>query len=226
MKSYGQYCPIARTSELLAERWTPIIVRNLLAGCRTFGEVRQGAPGIPRALLTERLNLLERAGIVSRTPSDRGRGWIYDLTEKGLGLGAVCEAMGEWGARWLEMEPHHLDPAYVLWATCRLVDMSKVPDGGIVVRFELRSPGSRACLWMHLVGPRAELCTSSMGRPENLVVTTDCQTLVDYNMRRVTFPQAIRAGRLTIDGPVRLARALPTWIRPSPFAHVTPVAGV
>lgn len=223
MKSYGQYCPIARTSELLAERWTPIIVRNLLAGCRTFGEIRQGAPNIPRALLTERLNLLERAGVVTRTPSDRGRGWVYELTEKGRGLGAVCEAMGEWGARWLEMEPHHLDPAYVLWATCRLVDMAKVPERGCVVRFEMRPPAS-ARLWMHLVQPRAELCTSSLGRTEDLVVTTDCQTLVDYNMRSITFPQAIRAGRLQVEGPTRIARAFPTWIRPSPFAHVAHAA--
>ncbi len=55
MKSYGQYCPIARTSELFAERWTPIIVRNLGAGCRTFTQLREGAPGIPKALLAERL---------------------------------------------------------------------------------------------------------------------------------------------------------------------------
>lgn len=222
MKSYGQYCPIARTSEIFAERWTPIIVRNLLAGCRSFGEIRQGAPGIPKALLTDRLDLLERVGVVTRERAERGRGWTYTLTEKGAGLASVCTAMGEWGARWLEVEPRHLDPAYVLWATCRLVDMDKVPEPGVVVRFDLRSPGARSRLWMHLVHPRAEICTSALGRTEDLVVDTDCQTLVDYNTRRLTWSQAVRAGRLSVEGSTRLVRALPGWIQPSPFAHIEP----
>src|SRR5512139_3890538 len=99
MKTYGQYCPIARASELLAERWTPILVRNLLAGCRTFTELRDGAPGIPKALLVERLALLERSGVVTREPHSRGRGWTYELTEAGRELNAVCDALGTWGAR-------------------------------------------------------------------------------------------------------------------------------
>src|SRR5215510_16051747 len=119
MRAYGQFCPVARTAELIAERWTPIIVRNLLNGCRTFTEIRQGAPGIPTALLAQRLDTLERAGVVERRPGPSGRGSAYQLTEKGRELKAVCDAMGQWGARWLEIEPHHMDPAYVLWATTK-----------------------------------------------------------------------------------------------------------
>lgn len=225
MKSYGQYCPIARTSEFFAERWTPIIVRNLLAGCRTFGEIRAGAPGISKALLSERLGLLERKGIVARSDSPSGRGSVWDLTDSGRGLQAVCDAMGEWGARWLEMEPHHLDPAYAVWATCRLVDLDRVPKPGVVVRVEMRHRADNPTFWMMLVPPRAEVCTTNAGRIEDLVVQTDPQTLVDFNLRRISFPQAIRAGRLRLSGPRDLARAFPTWIRPSPFAHVTPASG-
>ncbi len=111
---YRQFCPIARSSELLAERWTPVIVRNLLNGCGTFGEIRQGAPGIPPALLTQRLQLLERSGVLIRTAKENGRGATYDLTEMGRALGPVCDALGQWGARWLEMEPRHLDPGLCL----------------------------------------------------------------------------------------------------------------
>jgi DNA-binding HxlR family transcriptional regulator len=138
MRTYGQFCPVARTSELLAERWTPIIIRNLLTGCQTFTEIRQGAPGIPTALLTKRLNTLERHGIIERERCPSGRGWSYRLTEQGQDLKAVCDAMGQWGARWLEIEPRHMDPAYVLWATTKLVDPAKLPDRTVVVRFELR----------------------------------------------------------------------------------------
>ena len=83
MRTYGQYCPIARTSELLAERWTPIIIRNLLSGCRTFRELLDGAPGISKALLAQRLELLADHGILSREPSPSGRDGHYALTEQG-----------------------------------------------------------------------------------------------------------------------------------------------
>ena len=86
MKTYGQYCPIARTSELFAERWTPIIIRNLLAGCVTFSQLREGAPGIPKALLVERLALLERRGVLRRDAAPPGRGWPHASTAQGLAL--------------------------------------------------------------------------------------------------------------------------------------------
>ena len=146
MRTYGQYCPIARTSELLAERWTPIIIRNLLTGCRSFGELLEGAPGISKALLAQRLELLADHGILTRQPSPSGRGGHYALTEKGRELKAVTDAMGAWGARWLELEPHHIDAAYVLWATCKLVDPAKVPSKGLVVRIDLADRAHRTLL--------------------------------------------------------------------------------
>src|SRR5205809_4374056 len=99
VKHYGQYCPIARTSELFAERWTPIIIRNLLTGCRTFGELLDGAPGISKALLTQRLALFEDEEIVAKKSLPSGRGYNYELTEKGRELKTVTDAMGAWGAR-------------------------------------------------------------------------------------------------------------------------------
>jgi DNA-binding HxlR family transcriptional regulator len=225
VKSYNQYCPIARTSEFFAERWTPIIIRNLLAGCATFTEIKAGAPGIPKALLSDRLAALERLGVLRRTRSPSGRAAGWELTEMGRGLKAVCDAMGEWGARWLEMEPRHRDPAYAVWATCRLVDLDKVPDPGVVVRLEIRHGTRSERFWMMLIRPRAEVCTTSMGRTEDLVLRTDATTLIDYNLRRITFPQAVKAGRAALEGPTPLTRAFPNWIRPSPFAHVTPAAG-
>ena len=222
MKNYNQYCPIARTSEFFAERWTPIIVRNLLAGCQTFTQIRAGAPGIPKALLADRLVTLERQGIIRRLthPAERGQKW--ELTPMGRDLKSVCDAMGEWGARWLEMEPQHLDPAYAVWATCRLVDLDKVPAGGVVVRVEMQAVQTCKPLWMMLVEPRAEVCTTNMGRDEDLVLRTDPATLIDYNLRRITFTQAIRSGRAELIGTARLTRAFPSWIRPSPFAHAAP----
>jgi DNA-binding HxlR family transcriptional regulator len=212
MRTYGQYCPLARASELLAERWTLIIVRNLLAGCRTFGELLEGAPGISRSLLAQRLALLEQYEVIVR---EAARGRVrYALTERGQELRAVVQVLGEWGARWLELEPHHSDPAYVLFATSRLVDVERAPAHGLVVRFEL---GDRH-YWLLVRRPRAEVCTSYPGRPEDLVVRTRSEVLARCHLRHTTFAQAERAGQLEIDGPRPTVRAFLACIRPSPFA--------
>jgi hypothetical protein len=131
--------------------------------------------------------------------------------------------MGEWGARWPEIEPRHVDPAYVLWATCRLVDLDEVPSRGVVVRVDLQDEPKRR-LWMLLQWPRAELCTSNPGRAEDMIVATDSQTLMEWNLRRITFQEALRVGRCRLEGPPGLVGRFPTWLRPSPFAHISSAA--
>ena len=134
--------------------------------------------------------------------------------KRGQELRAVVQVLGEWGARWLELEPHHSDPAYVLFATSRLVDVERAPVHGLVVRFEL---GDRH-YWLLVRRPRAEVCTSYPGRPEDLVVRTRSEVLARCHLRHTTFAQAERAGQLEIDGPRPTVRAFLACIRPSPFA--------
>lgn len=217
VRDYGQFCPIARTSELLAERWTPIIVRNLLNGCRTFNEIRQGAPGISTALLTQRLHALERHGVLVRTASPAGRGVTYELTEMGQALQAVVNAMGNWGAEWLEIEPRHLDAAYVLWATLKLVDLDRIPHGTTVIRFDLRDQPADSH-WLILRHPRPELCTQGVGYTEDIVCQTDAETLVALHLKRTDYRSAVRNERLVLLGPPRLTGQFGTWFRSSPFA--------
>jgi DNA-binding HxlR family transcriptional regulator len=217
MRSYGQYCPLARTAEIFAERWTPIIIRNLLAGASTFGQLRAGAPGIPKALLAERLATLARTGILERRVDPSARSVTYELTQAGRELKPLCDAMGSWGMRWLEVEPHHLDPTYVLWATARLVDTDKLPSPQIIVRIDLRNlPGQH--YWMLLRRPHAEICTRYPGTPEDLIVHTDAESLARLHLRQHTYADLLRQHRISIDGPPTLARAFPSWLRPSPYA--------
>ena len=194
-----------------------IIVRNLLTGCRTFTEIRQGAPGISTALLAQRLDALTRHGVVEATPAATGRGFTYALTEKGRALKAVCDAMGQWGARWLEIEPRHLEPAYVLWATSKLVDVDRLPERTVVVRFDVRDDH----YWLILRRPHPELCTRGLGYVEDLVASTDAACLVDIHLTRTTYADAVRSGRLTVAGPAGLAREA-CRVRPSPFAPFLP----
>lgn len=219
MRTYGQYCPVARTSELFAERWTPIIIRNLLAGCRTFGDLLDGAPGISKALLAQRLELLEGCGILMKEAKASGRGHRYTLTEKGRELKAVTDAMGSWGARWLELDQHHVDAAYVLWATCKLVDLDKVPRKGLVARIDLDDrPKER--FWMVIRRPQAEICSTYPGRSEDIVIRTDSETLARWHLRHITYRQATRSGRMLIEGSRASLKVFLDCIRPSPFTDI------
>lgn len=221
MRTYGQYCPVARTSELIAERWTPIIIRNLLAGCGTFGELLDGAPGISKALLAQRLELLEARGVLTRAANGSRRGHIYQLTEKGRELKAVCDAMGSWGARWLELEEHHVEAAYVLWATCKLVDVSKAPNRGLIVRIHLEDQPKQP-FWLVLRKTHAELCSSYPGQAEDVILRTSSATLARWNLRHITLEEAVRTGAMVLEGPRGKVKLLFDMIRPSPFAGVRP----
>jgi len=217
VRTYGQYCPIARTAELFAERWTPIILRNLLVGCETFGELLAGAPGISKALLLERLATLERAGVIDVERGEGGRARAYRLTEMGRALKTVTDAMGAWGASWLELEDRHLDAGYVLWATAKLVDIDKVPEPGLIVRVDLADrPEER--YWLLARRPHAEVCRTFPGA-EDLVIETDSETLARWHLRHVSFEEAAAAGRLRVDGARADVRLLIEAIRPSPFAE-------
>jgi DNA-binding HxlR family transcriptional regulator len=222
VRTYGQYCPIARASEILGMRWTPIIVRNLLLGCETFCEIRDGAPGIPRTLLSQRLSLLEHYGLVERRPNSRGRGWRYRLTDSGRELQDVLDALGVWGSRWLEVAPEHLDAHTVLWSLCRLTDAATLPGRRLVIRFDLRDGPTRR-FWVVLEPPENEVCVKPPGYDEDLVVTTSSEWLAKWHMGRISLGQAMHDGLMTVEGPSDLVGVL-SRLGLSRYADVEPAA--
>jgi DNA-binding HxlR family transcriptional regulator len=219
MKGYGQYCPIAKAAEVFAERWTPLVVRNLYLGAETFSEILEGVPRMSRTLLVERLRTLERQGVVSRERGPTGRGGRYRLTQSGRELADVCLTLGNWGARWLEVAPVDRDPFVVLWAWKRLVVPERLPARRVVVRFAL-TDRPRDRFWLLLARREVELCVRPPGLDEDLVITTDTETLVRVHMGRVDLRQAERDERWRTEGPPDLVRAFPTWGGLSPFASV------
>ena len=131
MHLYGQYCPVARAAEILADRWTVLIVRELLAEVSHFNELERGLPRISRTLLAERLRRLEQAGVVERRVASRGKRTEYRLTRAGRELQRVIDDLGEWGARWAfgEPRPNELDPIVLLWWMRRRVRQERLAGG-------------------------------------------------------------------------------------------------
>jgi DNA-binding HxlR family transcriptional regulator len=223
VRTYGQYCPIARASEIFAERWTPLIVRNLHLGCGTFSEILQGAPGLSRTLLSQRLQQLERLGVVDSQPKPDGRGHHYELTSAGHQLFTVCQSLGEWGARWLEIAPEHLDPFVALWSMCNALRRDRLPDRRVVIRFDFTGRRRPERYWLLIELGDTEICKTYPGLDEDLYVTADAEAFVKWHAGQLSWGQATRENRIRLYGPSSLVRAFPTWNARSMFAHIAPV---
>jgi DNA-binding HxlR family transcriptional regulator len=221
MRTYGQYCPIARASEVLAERWTIIILRNMLLGCETFNEISAGAPGLSRALLSKRLKDLAHVGLVEITPKADGHGSFYRPTPATRDLGGIFHAMVNWSEQWLEVTADHADPDVVLWSwSSTFLRTELLPAKRVCVRFEFKDQrGPLRRLWLLFEGGEAELCRSDPGFDENLVVWVETsRTFALWHLGLVGWADALRSGDIAVTGPRDLARSLPRW-NGGPEAH-------
>jgi DNA-binding HxlR family transcriptional regulator len=224
VRTYGQYCPIARAAEIFAERWTPLIIRNLYLGCGSFSEILEGAPGLSRTLLSQRLKHLERLGVVESALKLDGRGHRYDLTAAGHDLFTVCRSLGEWGARWLEIAPENLDPFVALWSMCNALRRDRLPDRRVVIRFDFTGRRRPERYWLLIEHGDTEICKTYPGLDEDLYITADAEAFVKWHAGQLPWAQATRDGRIQLDGLPSLVRAFPTWNARSMFARIRPVS--
>ena len=226
MKGYGQFCPIAVAAEVFAERWTPLILRELFAGERRFNDIRRGVPLISRSLLATRLRELEDAGVVESRPLARGRGRDYRLTPGGEELRQVVDRLGAWGQRWAtgQFDPHNIDVGVLMWNVRRRVDVKRLPAQRLVVRFDFRAVPSHykgmRTWWLILDRREVDLCLKDPGFDVDVIVTADAATMARVWMGEVDLGQAMRAGTVRLEGPRPLVQALPGWLLLSHFAHV------
>jgi DNA-binding HxlR family transcriptional regulator len=218
MRGYAQYCPIAKASEILGDRWTLLIVRELLGGASGFNELQRGLPGISRSVLTDRLRSLERAEVVERRTGPKGRTLEYRLTPAGRDLEPVVQAIGEWGATWsfTDPRPEELDPDLLIVWMARHVDREQLPASRTVIKFEFRRPSKR--YWMVLEPADVSVCLQHPGFDVDLEVTVDTATLYRVYLGRAEVGEAMRAGTLTLGGPQALQRAFARWFAWSSFA--------
>jgi DNA-binding HxlR family transcriptional regulator len=225
MAEYHQYCPVARATEVLADRWTPLIIRELLNGCRHFNDLERGLPGISRSLLATRLRRLEEGGVVSRSKIGARR-VDYELTEAGHDLQRVIDTLGAWGARWAfgEPRPRELDPVLLLWRMHRRVSLERLPPGRTIVELDFTGRGGRR-LWLVLERQETSVCLRPPGFRPQLIVRAELSLFYRVWLGVVDYAAARREGRITIDGPPALARAFPGWFKWSPMARWVRAAG-
>jgi DNA-binding HxlR family transcriptional regulator len=217
--SSAQFCSVARSAEILCERWTPLVLRELLCGSRRFNDLHRGVPRMSTSLLAQRLRHLEEFGVVRRRAV--GKVWEYDLTPAGEALRPIVMALGHWGARWIgnRLRKDELDPGLLLWDIRRSVRVAECPSEPVVVHFHLRDAraGERRW-WLVVEDGAADLCRDDPGRELTLVVDATVRALTEVWTGDRTPDEAIAAGVLRIDGASRDAARLWRWLGASAFA--------
>jgi DNA-binding HxlR family transcriptional regulator len=220
MSTYGQFCPVAKAMELLDERWTLLVVRELLQGSRHFNDLRRGLPKMSPALLSKRLKSLNRAGVVERIDTD-GR-TSYVLTPCGQELAVVVHALGEWGVRWIpELGEDELDPHLLMWDIRRTISVDAWPRARTVVAFRLTGVAPKAARWWLMVSEgTADICDFDPGYEVAATVETSLLTLIQLWRGDLSWSRAVLNGTIAIDGATDARRAVPSWLGQSQMASV------
>lgn len=221
-QGYGQFCPIALAAEILAERWMPLIIRELLCGSVRFNDLHRGVPRMSSALLAQRLKQLQFAGVVERRSGARG-GFEYHLTAAGRELFPVVENMGLWAQRWLRhdlIDRTNLDPNVLMWDIRRNVAATALPRSGrYVVEFRLSGvPVNRRRYWLVFEQDVVDLCYRDPGFEVDLYVEASLRRLTQIWLGHVPIDQAVRDGWLRLDGSQGDRRAFRAWFALSMFA--------
>ena len=204
MKGYGQFCPVAKTAEIFAQRWTPLVIRELCFGPRRFNEVHSGVPLMSRALLVQRLAELEEAGVVATQPLAQGK--LYALTPAGVQMGELIGLMSDWGQRHgpgrIALE--EMDPTLLMWGMKRQIAPGELPERDLVLRFEFRglprAHAARRYWWMILRSADVEVCLKDPGLEVDVVLAADLEAFVRVWMGHRGLADALDGGDISLSG--------------------------
>lgn len=221
MSTYGQFCPVAKAMELLDERWTLLVVRELLRGSAHFNDLRRGVPKMSPALLSKRLKSLTRAGVIERSEID-GR-TSYSLTECGQELAGVVDALGSWGVRWIgELGEQDLDPHLLMWDMRRTVPIADWPRSRTTIAFVLDGVAPKASRWWLTVSDgQADVCDFDPGYDVAGTVQTTLRTLIEIWRGDAGWARAVLDGSVALSGSADVRRAIPKWLGQSTAAAIS-----
>ena len=222
---YHQFCPLAKAAEVLGERWTILIVHELLLGTRRYRDFQRALTRLSPSLLTKRLNQLVDFGLVTRRSEPGQPHPAYELTPAGRELRPIVRGLGRWGMKWArgQMRDDELDVHLLMYDYTRMIDVSQLPAGRAVLAFIFPGLPKFAHWWIVINGPKErELCIHHPGKDANLQVRTDVRTLTEIWAGDTEISAARKSGRLQLTGDRQLIRTLPSWLKSCSMAHIRP----
>lgn len=223
MKSYGQFCPVAKAAELFCERWTALILRDLAAGATQFSQLQRGVPLCSPSLLSRRLKALEAEGVIERRRAGSGRNWAYHLTEAGKDFAPLIHALGVWGQRWTrrELADHEVNLTLLIWGLEVSVRPEAFGDRRAVVQLTFSDqPDGVQDWWFINENRRAEICLEAPGFDVDLYLVTTLRDMIHIYRGDLALARALAEGRLETHGAAWARRALPSWLARGGWAQV------
>ncbi|WP_151638809.1 winged helix-turn-helix transcriptional regulator [Noviherbaspirillum aerium] len=212
-ESYGRSCTFARGAEALCERWTTLVLRELLCGSRRFNDIHRGVPRMSTSLLAQRLRHLEGIGVLRRVPT--GKAWEYRLTESGQELGPIIIAIAKWGSRWMNyrFRDEELDPGLLMWDIRRVLRLEMFPQDPVVIQFVFHDARPGETMWWLVVGDgQVDLCRDEPGRKANLIVSSTVRAMTEICVGNMKPEDAIDERQMRVEGPPRIARHFWNWL--------------
>lgn len=221
MRGYGQFCPLAKASEVLGERWTLLIIRELAVGSESFSDVRKGVPLMSPSLLSSRLKSLEEAGVILRQ-SNAGNIRYY-LTPAGEELTPILLQLGTWGHKWVrsDLSQNELDPSLLIWDMHRNMNTDFFTTERTVIKVEFVDiVTSKRFWWLVIRNGEVDVCLKDPGYEVDLTICSDLQTLTAVWMGDATIMKALREKRVEVTGSSHLRKNIAAWLGSSYFADV------
>ncbi|HBC56104.1 MAG TPA: transcriptional regulator [Gammaproteobacteria bacterium] len=221
---YGQFCPIAKATQLLGERWMLLILRELFLGSHRYSELQRGLPRISPSLLTKRLKQLEHAGVVVRKSKQGGQAHQYYLTPAGKELQPLMENLAVWGMRWArgQLRDEELDVEFLMWDVQRRLRIDQLPDGETILCFIFGDIEHYNHWWIVVRDGQVDLCTDNPGVDVDLYVRSSLRTMVEVWEGDLQLQTALRDERVSTQGDKMLAKTMTSWFGINPYADVRP----
>lgn len=223
MNGYGQFCPIAKACEVIGERWSILVLRELAAGSHSFNDIRRGLPLMSPSLLSTRLKSLENHGIVQR--KQKAGNVSYSLSRAGEELKPIILSLGTWGQRWVrsDLSRDDLDPSMIMWDIHRSMNTDVLPDGRTVFLFEFREYTSKLRRWWLVVTDgEVDVCIKDPGYQIDLHLLSDVRTLTGYWMGSISLTAALRSEKIILSGSSQLKKTVSSWLGKNYFSTVKP----
>jgi DNA-binding HxlR family transcriptional regulator len=225
---YGQFCPISKASEIIGEKWTILIIRELLMGGTRFNEIHRGVSLISPTVLSKRLESLNDYGLVVKKKIPGQKGYEYFPTDSCKQLHPIILSLGEWGVRWAKsnLTEKDYDVELLMLYLERSIVTEKLPGKETVLRFMFTDVETYPDWWIVVKGDDIDVCTNDPGKDIDLYITTTVKTMVDVWMGYISYSNATRDGVLKLTGDKTLSRTIKEWLQSSVYADLPPATNI
>lgn len=217
---YGQFCPVAKAAEILGEKWTILILRELLYGTSRFNDFQRAISGISPTMLTKRLKELEAAGLVGKDDHD------YELTDAGWELAPLLREYAVWGMRWArgELSDSELDVELLMSDMRRRIKPEFLPADGCRVQVHFEDLKTRKNWYLAVKDGETNLASRKPRGEIDLVLESDLRTMTRLWLGDITLRHALAQQRLRLKGRPILIRAIEQWLPLANYANIRPAA--